>query len=98
MQTILDAVNNQLAANMEVKATVEVTEPTCTTEMLEAIDTRLGTYSTSYSSSAAGRKTNIAVAAGYLDGTVLLPGQSLSVSETIKPASRNTATPSAAST
>lgn len=85
VQTILDAVNNQLAANMEVKATVEVTEPTCTTEMLEAIDTRLGTYSTSYSSSAAGRKTNIAVAAGYLDGTVLLPGQSLSVSETIKP-------------
>ena len=61
VQTILDAVNNQLAANMEVKATVEVTEPTCTAR-----------FSCLVRASPSARPSS--------------------------PASRNTATPSAAST
>lgn len=85
VQTILTAVTGQLAANMEVQATVEVATPYRTAEALSTISTLLGYYETDYGDSASGRKTNISVASNYLDGTVLMPGDSLSVSDAIKP-------------
>ncbi len=57
----------------------EVVEPSTSRELLESVQDVLGSYSTNYSSSASGRKANIARAVELLDGTVLLPGESLSV-------------------
>lgn len=85
VQAILAATAENPTAGMEVSAVVEVTTPSRTTEALSTISTIIGDYSTNYSSSASGRKTNISVAANYLNGTVLMPGESLSVSDTIRP-------------
>lgn len=79
--TLLDT---ELSDTMTAEAVVELTEPAVTTEMLESIHDRLATYSTDYSSSSSNRKTNIKVASGNLNGQILMPGESLSVSNTIK--------------
>ena len=82
---ILTAVQDNLTSNMQVAATVTVTEPTRTYEALVQINDKLGTADSDYSESASGRKNNIQVAAERLNGVVLMPGESLSVSDTILP-------------
>lgn len=85
VNNILTAVKENLASNMQVAAQVEVTQPSRTYDELSLIQDRLGTFSTDYSDSVSGRKTNISVATERLNGKVLMPGESLSVSETILP-------------
>ncbi len=85
VNAILTAVQDSLTSNMQVTATVEVTQPARTYEALSQIQDLLGTYPTDYSSSSSGRKNNIEVATERLDGVVLMPGESLSVSDTILP-------------
>ncbi len=64
---------------------VDVTEPQGTKEQLEKVQDVLGTYTTNYSTSTSGRKTNVARGAALINGTVLYPGETLSVYETISP-------------
>lgn len=85
VNAILTAVQDNLTSNMQVAATVEVTQPSRTYEALSQIQDLLGTYPTDYSSSSSSRKNNIEVATERLDGVVLMPGESISVSDTILP-------------
>ncbi len=64
---------------------VEVTEPLGTEEQLSKVQDVLGTYTTNYSSSASGRKTNVARGAALINGTVLYPGETFSVYEAVNP-------------
>jgi len=84
VQTAVAAVMNQLSANMTVEATVKTVVPDRTTEALSTIQDKLGTFSTDYSDSAEGRKANLKVGSGNLNGTVLMPGESCSTSQTMQ--------------
>ncbi len=81
---IFEAVYSGLRTGIEIEAAVETERPYRTTEALSQIQNRLGTYTTDYSSSNAGRKKNIKVASGNLNGIVVMPGDSLSVSTSMK--------------
>ncbi|MCD8053636.1 MAG: VanW family protein [Lachnospiraceae bacterium] len=83
VEAITQTLDKSLSTEMTVAAVVEVTEPERTAEALSQVQDALGTYSTSYSFSSSARKTNIRVATERLDGAVLMPGESLSVSDTI---------------
>lgn len=63
----------------------EVTKPEYTTEMMEAVQDKLGSYSTNYSSSAWGRKRNVAKGAEYINGSVIYPGETFSVHDVVTP-------------
>lgn len=63
----------------------EVAKAEYTAEMMKEINDKLGSYSTNYGSSAWGRKQNIAKGAAYINGTVLYPGDTLSVYELVAP-------------
>jgi vancomycin resistance protein YoaR len=63
----------------------DIVEPKGTKEQLSTIKDVLGSYTTNYSDSGANRCTNISVAAGKIDGTVLYPGDEFSVAATIGP-------------
>ena len=63
----------------------EVVEPEGTKEELAKVKDLLGSYTTNYSTSSAGRCANISVAAGKINGTVLYPGEEFSVGQTIGP-------------
>ena len=63
----------------------EVVEPEGSEEQLKKVKDLLGSYSTNFKSSSAGRCKNISVAAGKIDGTVLYPGEEFSVGKAISP-------------
>ncbi len=69
----------------EIELMADVVEPRGSEEELSQITDVLGTYKTNYSDSGANRCTNIAVATGFIDGTVLYPGEEFSVYEAIHP-------------
>lgn len=69
----------------EFEMVTEVAKAEYTAEMMKEIDDKLGTYSTNYGSSAWGRKQNIAKGASYINGTVVYPGETLSVYELVAP-------------
>lgn len=69
----------------EVALDVEITQPHGSYEELSKIQNVLGKGSTDYSSSSNARATNIRNATQMIDGTVLYPGEELSVCDTIHP-------------
>lgn len=69
----------------DIELVVTVTEPEGTAEELEKVQDVLGTFSTSYSSSASGRKQNVATGTSKINGTVIYPGETFSVYEAVAP-------------
>ena len=65
-----------------IEATIRETQPHLLASDLEGRDVKLGFYSTRYNSGEVGRTRNIYVAAGEVDGTVLLPGEEFSFNRT----------------
>lgn len=64
---------------------VKVVEPMGTAEELEKVQDLLGSYSTDFNSSSAGRSTNVKNATSMINGTLLYPGEEFSVYDTISP-------------
>lgn len=69
----------------EVELVAEVVAPRGTREELEKVQDLLGSYTTNYKDSSANRCENISIAASKIDGTVLYPGEELSVAEAFGP-------------
>ncbi|MCM1161278.1 MAG: VanW family protein [Roseburia sp.] len=70
-------------ASIDLK--VEVEEPRGTEEELSKVKDVLGTFTTSYSSSGYNRSGNVANGCRLVDGTLLYPGDSFSMYETVSP-------------
>ena len=70
---------------IEVEAIVNDSEPKYTGENFAKCKDVLGSYTTSYASSSASRAQNLANAAKLLNGNVVYPGQTFSVSEKLVP-------------
>ena len=68
-----------------IKVPIEVTEPTVTTEALNAklFANQLGAKSSSFASSSSNRVNNIVLAASKINGKVLNPGESFSYNGTV---------------
>ncbi len=69
----------------EITLAADIVEPEGTREQLLRVKDVLGTFHTNYSTSAAGRCTNVELATSKIDGTVLYPGDEFSVGQTINP-------------
>ena len=74
---------NQNDATIELAASV--VEPEGTKEQLERVTDVLGTYTTDFSTSSAGRAQNVRNGAGKINGHVLYPGEQFSVYEAVNP-------------
>ena len=68
-----------------VTAEKRTVEPEVTAGMIKPHLTLRGSYSTDYASSLAGRKHNIRLALGKLDGIAIMPGETLSFNKTVGP-------------
>lgn len=82
---IADYFSDGWQEDAEIEMIVTVTEPQGTEEELQKVQDVLGTYSTNYSSSASGRKTNVANGAEKINGSVVYPGETFSVYEAVSP-------------
>ena len=68
-----------------VELVTEVKEPRGSKEELAEIKDLLGSFSTDYSSSSKARKNNVANGVGFINGTILYPGDEFSVLNCITP-------------
>ena len=64
---------------------VETTKPRVTKEDLSKIKGLMGTFSTNYATSAAGRSNNIEIATKVINGTVVMPGETFSFNDIVGP-------------
>lgn len=74
-----DGVNN------EIQLVTEVVEPRGSREELAQVQDLLGSYSTDFSSSGAGRTKNVMTGCSKVNGTVLYPGDEFELGPTIRP-------------
>ena len=88
---ILTTLQQQFAAGTPQTLTLELTDGYLTPVVMEGTLTYspdfvlAGTCTTAFSTSSSNRINNIEVAAGHLNNLVVMPGQEISVSDTIKP-------------
>ena len=84
------AINDFFAENWDgdtnqITLVTDVIEPRGTQEEFAKVKDLLGTYSTDFSSSKEGRKTNVQNGCSKINGTVMYPGDIFSVYDTISP-------------
>ena len=70
-------------ATIEIPVTID--KPQGSAEELAKVKDVLGTFKTSYRTSAANRSKNVSTGAGHIDGTVLYPGETFSTYEVVSP-------------
>lgn len=69
----------------ECELAVVKKKPKFTTKDVEKIKDVMGTYTTEYGTSAAGRKANVAAGTKKINGTVIYPGETFSVYKKVSP-------------
>ena len=74
-------------SDTSLSLTTTVLEPEGSPETLALVTDKMGTYTTDYSTSQAGRKQNVANGASKVNGTVLYPGEQISIASKLNPIS-----------
>ena len=83
---IIDYIANDWdGSDATIELVCEMKEPEGTEEELKSITDLLGSYTTDFSSSSSARAQNVKNGASKINGTVLYPGETLSVYETVSP-------------
>ncbi len=77
--------DNWTQNDTSLELAASVVEPEGTKEQLERVKDVLGTYTTDFSSSSAGRAQNVRNGASKINGHVLYPGEQFSVYEAVNP-------------
>ena len=71
--------------DVKVKTVCEIAKPEHNSKSLKVIKDELGTCTTTYSSGQRGRTQSLELSASRLDGTIIYPGETVSVSELMGP-------------
>lgn len=86
VQKVMEAVQTEWAGGrLQLDAVVQVTEPKYKSEELALIQDVLGSFSTPYNPGSVDRSQNLINGTGFIDGQVLLPGESLSLYDYLYP-------------
>ncbi|MCY6355819.1 VanW family protein [Clostridium sp. ZS2-4] len=75
---ILAKLNNKASGDINLEAPTKVLEPKISTAALEAVNTKIGSFSTNYATSSQARATNIDVATRSINETLVMPGDTFS--------------------
>lgn len=88
---LINAVNSSVINDNVINVTAVITEkdPEYTSKDMAKCKDVLGKFSTTFQASQTDRTANLSNAAGFIDGTVLYPGQTFSVADTIYPLSED---------
>lgn len=85
LDTLQDQLETFTAGDIVIEAAVDRTSPVLTAEMLEQMDDVLGSATTDYSASSWGRAQNVQNGTAKINGTLLMPGESFSVTAAVTP-------------
>ena len=84
-QKLKENINGDLNSTNQLLMDVETTKPRITKEDLSKIKGVMGTFSTSYATSAPGRSNNIEIATKVINGTIVMPGETFSFNDIVGP-------------
>ena len=82
---IKDSLNGEIDSNNEVSVEPELTKAKITSEDLSKVKDIMGSFSTSYGTSAPGRSHNIEISTQAINGTIVMPGETFSFNEVVGP-------------
>ncbi len=85
LERIRQELTGYQGGELRVEAVTEVLEPKYKEEELSLIQDCLGEHSTSYNAASADRSQNLVNGTGFIDGVVLLPGETLSLYDYLYP-------------
>ncbi len=85
LATLKQYLESREAGDVVLDATVERVSPVVTAEMLSQMTDVLGSATTDYSASSAGRAQNVQNGTSKINGTLLLPGETFSVTDAVAP-------------
>lgn len=86
IKLIKDAVSNEWnKEDIKLAAVVSSEEPEITRDMVEKVDSKLGSFTTNYSSSSSSRAANQTNGAKLINNTILYPGEEFSAYEKLAP-------------
>jgi vancomycin resistance protein YoaR len=80
---IISEINGKINEDIEIEAPIKVLDPKITGEALKAIDTRIASYSSGFTSSSQARSINIDLSTKSINGKVLMPGETFSFNEIV---------------
>lgn len=87
---IKEALNGDTDSEDKIEISAEVTKAKVTSEDLSKIKDVMGSFSTSYGTSAAGRSHNIELATQKINGTIIMPGETFSFNDVVGPRTEET--------
>ncbi|MGN0143420.1 MAG: VanW family protein [Clostridium sp.] len=82
---IKDSLNGLIDSSDEVNVEAELTKAKITSEDLSKVKDIMGSFSTSYGTSAPGRSHNIELSTQSINGTIVMPGETFSFNEVVGP-------------
>lgn len=82
---IISELDNWDENDLEVKLTADITESNLDEEALSQMTDIIGSYTTSFHTSSADRSGNVKTGCNHINGTILYPGEQMSVYETVSP-------------
>lgn len=82
---IREALADWKQGDLEVEAVAEITPPQQDAELLRQVQDPLGSYSTNYATGNVGRSKSLELSAQRLNGTIIYPGETVSVSALMGP-------------
>ena len=82
---IKESLNGIIDYNPEVHVETEVTKAKITANDLSKIKNIMGSFSTSYGTSAPGRSHNIELSTKLINGTIIMPGETFSFNDVVGP-------------
>lgn len=80
---ILGKISGDLNGDVEIQAPVEEVQASITGDKLSKINTKISSFSTNFSTSTAARATNISLATSFINGKVLMPGETFSFNDVV---------------
>lgn len=85
VDSFIKGLPKSISDETKTELTLETTKPKYDRKALEAVTDVLGTYTTSYADSNAGRAQNVENGCRHVNGTLLLPGEEVSVNQKMYP-------------
>ncbi len=85
VERVKETINAWNQETLLVEAAAEITKPERDPELLRAVQDQLGAYSSNYATGNLGRSQSLELSAGRLNGTVIYPGETISVSTLMGP-------------
>ncbi|SFC94530.1 VanW family protein [Clostridium uliginosum] len=84
-QKLKETINGNINDNSGISVDLETVQPKVTKAELSKVNGLMGSFSSNYGTSGAGRSTNIEIATKAINGTVLMPGEVFSFNEVVGP-------------